>query len=128
MIDESQGEQASRLQVDATLDGSLHVVGSTTGTGVYSAVFFDGPICKEERESAMQEYLKLKSIQERVATVYFFNDATVTDKEGAPESSKATAKFSGVLRNMAVSLVDDNGLVFLRVALGLIGAWESVKQ
>lgn len=123
MIDESQGTQASRLQVDATLDGSVHVVGTTTGTGSYSAVFFDGPICSEKRESAMQEYLKLKSIQERVATIYFYADADGFDNRGIP-TSQPTAKFSGVLNNMAVSLVDDNGLIFLRVALNLLGSWE----
>lgn len=125
MIDESQGTQASRLQVDATLDGSVHVVGTTTGTGSYSAVFFDGPICAEKRESAMQEYLKLKSIQDRVATIYFYADATAADVNA---TSKATAKFSGVLNNMAVSLVDDNGLIFLRVALNLLGSWESPEK
>lgn len=124
MIDESQGTQASRLQVDATLDGSVHVVGTTTGTGSYSAVFFDGPICAEKRESAMQEYLKLKSIQDRVATVYFYADADVFDNNGIP-TSEPTAKFSGVLNNMAVSLADDSGLIFLRVALDLLGSWES---
>ena len=124
MIDESQGTQASRLQVDATLDGSVHVVGTTTGTGSYSAVFFDGPICSEKRESAMQEYLKLKSIQDRVATIYFYAGADKFDDKGAPTSTP-TAKFSGVLNNMAVSLADDNGLIFLRVALDLLGSWES---
>lgn len=121
MIDESQGAQASRIQVDATLDGGLHVVGTTTGTGSYSAVFYDGPICnKVNRELAMKKYLSLKTLKDRVATIYFYGDEST-----ATQSSKAIAKFSGVLNNMAVSLVEDNSLVYLRVALGMIGSWQS---
>jgi hypothetical protein len=117
MIEESQGSQASRIQVDATLDGGIHATGTTTGVGAYSAVFYDGPLCpKNDRQSAMAEYLKLKNLTARTATVYFYND----DIGG---SSKPSAKFSGILNNMAVSLVEDNDLVYLRVALGMIGSW-----
>lgn len=124
MIDESQGSQASRIQIDATLDGKLHAVGTTTGTGSYSAIFYDGPICgSSDKESAMKKYLSLKSITDRTATVYFYSSESGV---GIKDTSKATAKFSGILNNMAVSLVEDSGLVYLRVALGMLGSWESV--
>ena len=117
MIEESQGSQASRIQVDATLDGGIHATGTTTGVGAYSAVFYDGPLCpKANRQSAMKEYLKLKNLTDRTATVYFYND-------NIGGSSQASAKFSGILNNMAVSLVEENDLVYIRVALGMVGSW-----
>ena len=131
MIDESVGSQASRLQVDATLDGKLHVTGTTTGTGAYAAVFYDGPIqtpgdCKTDKESsAMKKYLELKTLKERVATIYFYNSASVADGNTFKVSSKPSAKFSGILNKMTVSLVEENGLVYIRVGLNMLGSWES---
>jgi hypothetical protein len=130
MIDESVGSQASRLQVDATLDGKLHVTGTTTGTGAYAAVFYDGPIqtsgdCKADESSAMKKYLELKTLKERVATIYFYNSASVEDGGSVQSSSKPSAKFSGILNKMTVSLVEDNGLVYIRVGLNMLGSWES---
>ena len=42
LIGTSQGEQRTRLQVDATVDGSLWAIGITGGVGTYHMVFYDG--------------------------------------------------------------------------------------
>ena len=39
----NSGSQSSRLQIDATADGSLHVIGATDGVGEYNMTFLDGP-------------------------------------------------------------------------------------
>lgn len=119
MIEESQGAQAARIQVDATLDGKLHAIGSTTGVGAYSAVFYDGPICGDKQESVMKKYLGLKSLKDREATIYLYHNPP-----SGPASSTPTAKFKGLLNNMAVSTVEENGLVYIRVGLGLLGFWH----
>lgn len=120
MIDESRGTQASRLQVDATLDGKLHVVGTTTGVGTYSAVFYDGPICGEKsKESAIEKYLQLSSIKDRVATIYIYSS-----EETVGNSSKCSAKFSGILNSMATSMLDEGGAVYIKVALSITGSWN----
>ena len=119
MIEESRGSQAARLQVDATVDGKLHAIGTTTGLGTYSAIFYDGPICNSKRDSAMAKYLELSKLSARTATVYLYNDSS-----GKLSTSSCSAKFSGILNNMAVSIVDDNGVVYLKVALTLAGSWK----
>ena len=119
MIEESRGSQASRMQVDATVDGKLHAIGTTTGLGTYSAIFYDGPICGSKRDSAMTKYLELSNLNARTATVYLYNDAT-----SASSKSKCSAKFSGILNNMAVGIAEDNGVIYLKVALTLVGSWK----
>jgi hypothetical protein len=119
MIEESRGSQAARMQVDATVDGKLHVVGTTTGLGTYSAIFYDGPICGPKKDSAMAKYLELSNLNARTATVYLYNDSI-----GTGSKSACSAKFSGILNNMAVGIVEDNGVIYLKVALTLVGSWK----
>lgn len=123
MIEESRGSQSSRLQIDATLDGGLYVVGTTTGIGTYTAVFFDGPVCSEgSKESVMKKYLSLKNVSDRVASVFFY--PSVGAEESTKGSSEYSARFTGILGDMGVSLVDVDGLLYLRVALSIVGSWK----
>jgi hypothetical protein len=99
------------------------VVGTPTGVGTYTAVFFDGPVCSEEsKNSVMQKYLSLKNISDRVATVFLYPSAGVEDVTTG--TSNYSAKFSGILQDMGVSLIDVDGLIYLRVALSIAGSWK----
>jgi hypothetical protein len=125
MIEESRANQPARLQIDATLDGNLHVIGTSTGVGEYAAVFYEGPICGKadaDNASVMQKYMQLKTIKSRRAIIYFYGN---TDANTATAGSKSshTAKFSGIINNMGVSMIESSGLVYIRVALSMLGMW-----
>lgn len=131
MIEESRASQPARLQMDATLDGKLHVIGTSTGVGEYAAVFYEGPIkgvTDKDNSSAMKKYMRLKTIKSRKATIYFYGSADSSVTTTTRQNSKATAKFSGIVNNMGVSVIESSGLVYIRVALSMVGMWKGEDE
>lgn len=128
MINVSQGQQRARLQVDATADGELYALGCKGGIGVYEAEFLEGPYtyCSGSGrsgslpDSLMRTYINLQTMAERKAEVTFFREGMST--RGG--SSQSVGRFVGILNNMVVRLVDDQGMVYLSVAVNILGSWQ----
>lgn len=123
MFEVSGGSQNARLQVDAAADGSLYAIGCKGGIGSYEMAFYDGPFsdCKsvgsgiiDAPDSFVERYMSLQTIPDRRARVYIYRDTT----------TQVVGKFVGVLNNMATQIVDNAGLLYLRVGVNMLGSWQ----
>lgn len=128
MVNVSQGQQRARLQVDATADGALYAIGCMGGIGIYEAEFLEGPYTRctdsgsdgDIPDSLMRTYINLQTMSERKAEVTFFREGIGT----SGGSSQSIGRFVGILNNMVVRLVDDQGMVYLSVAVNILGSWQ----
>lgn len=130
MIQRSQGDQAARIQIDATLDGGLYAIGVNGGIGTYNMLFLDGlstTNCNasnqgSSKDSVMSKYLKLRSLKSRRAAIYIYPPSA----QGRA-STKCAGVFDGLVQNMQVQLQeDDSGSVSLYVSLSVTGGWRTV--
>ena len=68
----------------------------------------------------MRTYINLQTMSERKAEVTFFREGIGT----SGGSSQSIGRFVGILNNMVVRLVDDQGMVYLSVAVNILGSWQ----
>lgn len=127
MLNVSQGQQRARMQVDATADGALYAIGCKGGIGVYEAEFLEGPYtdCTGSEsgnvpDSLMKTYIGLQTMAERKAEVTFFREGMGS----SGGSTQSIGRFVGILNNMVVRLIDDQGMVYLSVAVNILGSWQ----
>ena len=71
-------------------------------------------------DSLMRTYINLQTMSERKAEVTFFREGIGT----SGGSSQSIGRFVGILNNMVVRLVDDQGMVYLSVAVNILGSWQ----
>lgn len=126
MFNMSGGNQNARLQVEASVDGSLYAIGCVGGIGRYQMSFYDGPFnkCKgsgggiQIPGSIAKKYIGLKTVKDRRASVDIYNGG---------DTSARVASFVGLLNNMSTQLVDTGdttNIVYLQVTLDMIGSWR----
>ena len=134
MIDISQGDQGSRLQIDLALDGTQHVTGSLEGMGSYKMQFMDCPAILSEggyidkmfgitggrlltglasddwglQPTMAGQYLAASNIQHRSVTVrvYNRNNSSVNNNrwKGLSDLPTIVGVFRGIATNIQIEL------------------------
>lgn len=117
-----EGEQALRTQVDVAADGSPYIIVGGQGIGQQRLVFFDGPYAACDNagsESILKTTLSMKDLTSRKLSVNVFSGGV---RPG--ENLVVTGRFTGIVNNMRISVADTNGGMFVVVTLSAIGAWD----
>lgn len=127
LVGVSKGEQAARIQIDATIGGNLYAIGCAGGIGTYHMVFYDGlrtGNCSKAggsggmNSSIMKQYLSLRNIKARDAAIYIYPPTAST------ASSSCCGVFKGLLKNMSAELKEEEGgNVGLYVGITVVGSW-----
>lgn len=107
--------QGDRVQVDASADGTMHVVTCRGAVGYCDIPLLDRKIgCINNSDFAIKCYASdMKSLADRKATV------TLYPSQDVPVS------FSGVIVGADVSVqYGDNGLLFFTTVLHMMGSWD----
>ena len=150
----NSGSQSARLQIEATADGSLHLVGASDGVGEYNMTFFDGPYIMTEAPNTLQRVGKAigryvtndtssvlkfynerkNNIKGREVTIYIFNrNQGESGFWGGLErttsdrwTTYAGIAFNGVVQKVEISLRQlEVGSYGVQVGFNLIGGWRS---
>lgn len=130
-IELSRSSQASRLQVEATPDGSMYATGCATGIGQYTMTFIDGTadVCEKagndtSNNSILAKYLSKNTLADRKVDIRLYRGST--KQVEASVSSKPLATFTGILHNMTTDFRESSGgAIVLLVTLSVAGSWKS---